>query len=119
MKALNQNSRLDRELAERLNNLNAQNEKLTAARGAYLLKEAERKHFEAARIMEAAGKSHAERTVNAQATPEWLSFQKELARLETQFEFEKLRYDILDKAFQATYLSTKLDADTVKRQVGA
>ncbi len=111
-------SRLDRELAARLNNLNAQNERLTAARGAYLLKEAERKHFEASLIVEAEGKSQAEKQTNAQAMPEWASFQRELARLEAALEFEKLRYDILDKAFQASYLSLKLDADTIKRQGG-
>lgn len=109
-------SRLDRELANRLNNLNAQNEKLTEARGAYLLKEAERKHFEASQIVTADGKSMAEKTVNAQATPEWASFQRELARLETQFEFEKLRYEILDRAFNAEYLSMKMDAGEIKKQ---
>lgn len=113
------NSRMDRALAERLNNLNAQNEKLTEARGAYLLKEAQRKNFEALMIKNAEGKSQAEKTVNAQALAEWLKFQEELARLENAFEFEKLRYDILDKAFTAEYLSAKLDADTIKRQGGA
>jgi hypothetical protein len=98
-----------------LNNLNTQNERLTAVRGAYLLKEAERKHIEAALIRMAEGKSHAEKTVNAQATDEWREFHEALARLENEFEHEKLRYDILDKAFQAEYLSAKLDADTIKR----
>ena len=65
------NSRLDRALAERLNNLNAQNEILKQVRGVYLLKEAERKHFEAEQIRHSDGKSHAERTINAQATPAW------------------------------------------------
>lgn len=110
------NSRLDRELAERLNNLNAQNDILKAARLAYLLKEAERKHYEAALIREAEGKSHAERVANAQATQHWRMFHVELSKLETEFEFQKLRYDILDKAFQAEYLSAKLDADTIRRQ---
>lgn len=111
-------ARLDRELAERLNNLSAQNEALTKARGAYLLKEAERKHFEAALVNEMQGKSHAERLAQAQATQHWRMFQVELAKLETEFEFQKLRYDILDKAFQAEYLSAKLDADTIKRSTG-
>jgi hypothetical protein len=110
---------LDRELATRLNNLNEQNEKLSEARGNYLLKEVERKHFEARMITAAAGKSHAERTTAAQATQEWLTFQQELAGLEAEFEFQKLRYDILDKAYLAEYLSAKLDADTIKRQKGA
>lgn len=108
--------RLDRELATRLNNLNTQNEMLKSARLAYLLKEAERKHFEAQLIASAEGKSNAEKTINAQATKDWAEFQQELAVLQNAFEFEKLRYDILDKAFQAEYLSAKLDAETIKRQ---
>lgn len=109
-------SRLDRELATRLNNLNEQNEMLTKVRNLYLLKEAERKTFEAKLIRDAIGKSHAEKTVNAQATDEWRAFHMALAGMETDFEHHKLRYDILDKAFTAEYLSMKLDADTIKRQ---
>lgn len=112
------NSKLDRALALRLNNLSLQNDALTAARGLYLLKEAERKTFEARLIKHAVGKSHAERTVDAQATDEWLTFHTELARLETDFEHHKLRYDILDKAYLAEHLSAKLDADTIKRHGG-
>lgn len=107
---------LDRLLAERLNNLNEQNETLKNARGRYLLKEAERKNFEARLVRGAIGKSHAERLILAQATNEWKQFHQELASLETELEFEKLRYDILDKAFQAEYLSAKLNADTIRRQ---
>ena len=107
---------MDELLATRLNNLNAQNATLSSARGAYLLKEAERKHCEATLIKAAEGKSQAEKAVNAQAAPEWAEFQLELARLENAYRFEELRYDILDKAFQAEYLSAKLDADTIKRQ---
>lgn len=111
-------SRLDRELATRLNNLSLQNDSLTAARGLYLLKEAERKTFEARLIRDAQGKSHAEKTVHAQATDEWLEFHKALAQLETDFEHHKLRYDILDKAFLGEYLGAKLDTDTIKRHGG-
>jgi hypothetical protein len=106
---------MDQELADRLNNLNKQNELLTKARGLYLLNEASRKTFEANLIKNAEGKSHAEKTINAQSTEEWNSFHLTLADLENKYEFEKLRYDILDKAFQAQYLSAKLDADTIKR----
>jgi hypothetical protein len=111
--------RMDRTLAERLNNLNLQNDKLLIARGEYLIKEAERKHFEATLIQSAEGKSQAEKSVNAQATLDWANFHRQLAILENAFRFEELRYDILDKAFQAEYLSAKLDNETIKRQGGA
>jgi len=97
--------------------LSAQNDELSRARGAYLLKEAERKHFEALLTKKADGKSHAERVINAQATKDWLLFHKELAVLEGDFEFQKLRYEILDKAYLAEHLSLKLDGSEIKRQI--
>lgn len=106
---------MDRQLADRLNNLSEQNERLKRARNSYLLKEASRKHFEATLIKGAEGKSHSEKLVNAQATPEWLEFAAALAELEGVFEFEKLKYEILDKAFLSEYATFKLDDKTIKR----
>lgn len=108
---------MDQALADRLNSLTEQNKTLGSARARYLLKESERKHFEALLIKKAAGKSHAERTINAQATRDWLEFQQVLAGFESEFEFEKLKYEILDKAYLAEHLSMKLDAGEIKRQV--
>lgn len=116
-RVMNQNSkRLDGGLAFRLNNLSEQNATMKVAGDAYRLKEAERKHFEATLIKAAEGKSHAEKTVNAQATQEYLEFHQELARLESEYDFQKLRYDILDKAWQSEYLTCKIDNETIKRQ---
>ncbi len=98
--------------------LNAQNEVLGRARNAYLTKEAERKHFEAVLVRKAEGKSHAERTINAQATEAWLTFMKDLARLESVYEFQKLKYEILDKEWQAHYLTHKLDGRAIMRGAG-
>jgi hypothetical protein len=95
--------------------LNEQNAVLARARDAFLLKEAERKYFEANLIKKADGKSHAERLVNAQATDAWLTFHKDLARLESLFEFEKLKYDILDKGWLEKYSANKTDGRTMKR----
>lgn len=108
---------MDRRLAERLSYLSQQNDILKKTREAFLLKEASRKHFEASLIKAAEGKSHAEKTINAQATSDWKAFHMELAALETEFEFEKLKYDILDKAYLAEHLTFKLDAESIKRQL--
>lgn len=108
---------MDRGLAERLNNLSAQNEILRVAREAYLLKESERKHFEAVLIREAAGKSHAEKVVNAQASDGWVRFSRALAKLESRYEFEKLKFDILDKAYLAEHASFKVDGNMIRRQL--
>lgn len=107
---------MDQNLRACLDNLDAQNEVLGKARNAYLAKEAERKHFEAKLIKAAEGKSQAEKTVNAQATNDWLEFQQALARLEAIYEFQKLKAEILDKEFLATYAGLKSDERMIKRQ---
>jgi hypothetical protein len=106
---------MDRQLADRLNALTEQNKTLRDARNAYLLKEAERKHFEATLIQGAAGKSHAERTINAQAAIEWFAFHVELALLQGAFEFEKLKYEILDKAWTSEYGTFKVEEGLIRK----
>lgn len=95
--------------------LELQNNTLGKARNDYLAKEAERKHFEATLITSVEGKSIAEKTIKAQAMPEWLQFAKDLARLEAVYEFQKLRYEILDKEWLAQYASMKLDERTIRK----
>lgn len=107
---------MDRTLADRLNALSLQNDTLKNARTSYLLKEAERKHFEATLISGAQGKSIAEKTINAQASEEWVEFHRELARLESAYEFEKLKYDILDKAYLAEHATFREEASQIRKQ---
>lgn len=96
--------------------LETHNEVLGRARDKYLAKEAERKHFESKLVQGASGKSHAEKLINAQATTEWLEFHKSLARLESVFEFQKLKFSILEKEWQAQYLTTKIDSTLISKQ---
>lgn len=102
-------------LRDILDVLYKQNDSLGKARNAYLLKEAERKHFESTLISLAVGKTHAEKSTRAQACDEWLDFHKALAKLESVYEFQKLKSEILSKEYQAQYLALKLDADLIKR----
>lgn len=90
-------------------NLHLQNKVVGKARDLFLVKEAERKHFEASLIQGSKGSSHAERTINAQATSDWLEFHKALARLESLYEFEKFKLLILDKEYFAQYQQLKMD----------
>lgn len=106
---------MDRQLAERLNNLTKQNVRLRDARNAYLLAEAERKHFEARFICMAEGKSVAEKTINAQAGKDWLAFHENLARLQGAYEFERLKYEILDKAYLAEHATFKVEEGLIKK----
>jgi hypothetical protein len=104
-------------LYEVLENLTKLNEKLGADRNAYLRKEAQRKHFESCLIQDAAGKSNAEKLINAQATAEWLEFHLFLATLEAVYEFRKLQFSILDKEYQTRYLETKLNDGLIGKQL--
>ena len=104
-------------LKEIISSLNKQADLLSKARNAYLTREAERKHFESTLIQSSPGKSHAERVINAQATKEWVAFHKDLARLQAVFEFQKLKWDVLDREFLAQHLALKLDDLSVKRNI--
>ncbi len=106
---------MDEQLKECVAKLNAQNDVLGRARNSYLLKEAERKHFEASLIKGAPGKSHAERTVSAQSDKTWLDFHVALAKLESVFEFQKLKFEILDKEYLATYATFKIEERVMRR----
>lgn len=96
--------------------LEAQCDILGKARNEYLGAEAERKHVEAKMVKEALGKSHAEKVVNAQATYEWMEFHKRLARLEAVYEFQKLKFTVIQADWQSQYLVLKLDASIIRKQ---
>lgn len=112
-------SKIDELLLERLNNLSKQTEIYRDANDAYLLKEAQRKSIEARLVKTAEGKSQAEKLVNAQSTEEWLTFHLELAKLEGERDFQRLRYELLDKAYLAEYTTFKITAETISRHGAA
>lgn len=95
--------------------LREQNKVLSIARFNYLSKEAEKRHYEAKLITEAIGKSHAEKVTLAQSSDDWVVFHRELAKLESRYQFELFKYQILDKEFQAEYLTRKQDGEEMKK----
>lgn len=102
-------------LSDLITALYGMNEILSKARHAFLEKEAEKKHFEALLTKTAEGKSHAEKSMNAQAKESWAAFHKDLARLESIYEFQRLKFSVLEKEYQANYIQIKLDADLMKK----
>lgn len=88
---------------------------LMKSREAYLLKEAEKKHFEAKLVIKQLElhnevnkyPSHTEALTRSFATEEYFKFSKELALLESKYENDKLVYEVLEKNYQAVYLETK------------
>lgn len=106
----------DSPLTDILTILGKQNVTLAKARYRYLRKEAARKHFESTLIKNAPGKSQAEKATHAQAQQEWLDFHCELAKLESVYEFERLKFEILSKEWQSQYLQMKLDESLIKKE---
>ena len=93
-----------------------QNDILGRARAQYLAKDAEKKHFEANLILNAPGSSMAERKVNAEALGVYLEFHQALARLEAIYEFQKLKFEVMSKEWQDSYLERKLDQGLISKQ---
>ncbi len=98
--------------------LHTLNDQLGVARNSYLRKEAEKDHFEAVMISQSAGKSVAERVINAKAKVEWNQFQIELARLEAVYEFMRMKFRVVENEYQSQYLETKLNDGLTKRGGG-
>lgn len=92
------------------------NETLGIKRNAYLELDAERKHKEAILISSAPGESMAAKTIQGHANPEFLSFNKKLARAEAEYQFLLFQYEIMKLEYQAIYLEAKQNEEMVKRQ---
>jgi len=88
---------------------------LAKARNEFLRKEASRDNFRACLIRDSSGKSMAEREMMAKASESWLLFHQELATLESDFEFLKLKWKVLEKEWLAEYLEAKLDDSSIKK----
>ncbi len=102
-------------LSQTIQDLHSQSVVLAKARHAFLLKDAEKSHWEARMVNLAMGKSHAEKVNNAKAMPEWSGYHVELAKLESKFEFEKLKFSIMERDWQSQYLAMKLDETLIKK----
>lgn len=96
--------------------LGAKNIELGKARNNFLAKKAEKDHFEATLVKSSPGESNAEKVMQAKATGEWLEFHTRLNRLESEYEFIKLQFKILELEYQAQYVTLKLDAGLIKKQ---
>jgi hypothetical protein len=98
--------------------LEVQNNLLGKNRAEYLAKEVELEHLENKWADELEGESQAARERKVKASERWLKLASEVARLKAIFEFQKLRYEILDKEWLAQYASMKLDERTIRKQGG-
>lgn len=104
------------DLNEVIKALRAQNKNTALSRFNYLSKEAERKHYEATLTLGASADSHNAKVTLAQSSKEWLEFHRELAKLESRYQFELMKLKILELEFQAQYLSIKQDGKDIGRE---
>lgn len=107
---------MDSALGSRLNLLNAQNEKLEHAEGAYRLHEAKRKTLEATIFMASTGSSVKDREAMVHSDVEYMKFMKELADFETKYNFERRRFDILQNAFYSEMATYKREAGLIQKE---
>lgn len=107
---------MDSQLADRLNALNDQNDALRKTEEAFLRLDAEKKALLAKLTTKADGKSHSEREANALASQDWADFSLGLALTESEYQFDKRRFAILEKAYLAEHASFTREARLITRQ---
>jgi hypothetical protein len=106
---------MDRLLAGRLNELTRQNARLREAESLFLRLDAEKKMMLASLTSQAEGKSHAEREGRAMLTKSWEDFARGHAVAESNYQYEKRKFLILDKAYLAEHASFTREAGVIKR----
>lgn len=93
------------------------NESLGKDRNVYLSLEAEKDYKRAMMIKAAPGKSNAEKVVNAHASEEWLEFHKKLGRAKAVYDFQKLKFSVMEKEWLAQHLEMKLEGSLMKKEI--
>lgn len=88
---------------------------LKRAEESYLEMEANKKPMLAQLTLTAEGKSFAEREAKALASDDWKRFSMGLVAAESQFNFEKRKFSILENAFFAAHSSYKLDERSIRK----
>lgn len=107
----------DHPLSHIISAINAKNTELGRARDSYLRVKAEKDHFEATFVKSSPGDSNAEKVMNAKTREEWMLFHRKLGRLESEYEFYKLQFKVLEYEYQAQYLCLKLDENLIKKEI--
>lgn len=106
---------MDRELANRLNELWKQSDRLKEVERTFLELEANKKALLAQLTLKAPGKSFAEREAQALASEDWRVFTAALVNAETEYNFEHRKFSILDKAWTSEYGTFKQEDRAIKR----
>jgi len=106
---------MDRSLADRLNDLWKQSDVLKSAEEAFLRLEAERKPLFSMLFLKAEGKSVADREAVAYNSSDWADFVAGHVAAETAFNYERRKFEILEKAYLAEHATYKIDDRSIRK----
>ena len=106
---------MDSSLSHRLNELWKQSDALKSAELAYLSLEANRKPLLAQLTLKSPGKSFAEREAQALASQDWANFMTGHVEAESEFNFQRRKFEILEKAYLAEHATFKLDDRSIRK----
>lgn len=107
---------MDQALGKRLEKIEEQIGVVYDAEENYLTLEAAEEHIKANLIAKSGGTSQAARQTSAEATQEWAEFSKTLAVAKAIFHREKHTLDLKTKAFDAEYITFKIENQAITRQ---
>lgn len=107
---------MDEKLKKRLIKIDEQIDELYQAEQTYLTLEAVKDHILAVMVSEAEGSSEAAKKTIALSRADYKTFKESLALAESEFHKHKHKYELVLKAFDAAYLSLKLEVSAINRQ---
>ncbi len=108
---------MDYKLKERLEKIDKQIQVVYESEEKFLTIEAAKENIKACLVAKASGTSQAARETLAEATQEWATFSKNLAIAKAIFHREKHYLELKLKAFDAEFLSLKLETNAIRRQL--
>lgn len=106
---------MDDKLNQRLQSWYRQVEKITNVEQRYFELDAQEKSLYSQLFLKAEAKTVAEKEALAYASEDWINYKKGLAELKSGYNREKRILDVRQKAYEAEYLTYKIEADAVKR----
>lgn len=108
---------MDSGLKERLSLIDKQIEKLFHVEREFFLLEGSEKSFLASLTIKSLESSHAAKQNEALASAEWESFSDGMASHKSEYLREKRKLELLIKAFDAEYLTYKVENRVIQRQL--
>ena len=106
---------MDSRLQERLGKWHKQIDTVKDIKDQYFAYEATEKSLESDLFLVAEGSSIQERMSKVHSSSEWKDFKKKHAELKTEYNKERRMLELKIKAFEACYLTYKLEYDAIKK----